>query len=916
MVEALADEHEQSTEAVPGPRARRNRTRSCRPRRWSRRWSPRPACATGGSPGSASGWPTPCSAAPGTARSTGRQPGDLEARRSAATCSGGRPPWPAGRDRADRPRPRPRRRGPADSASGRQPVPRDHHGRLVRARAGTSGSRGRARPTPPTSPSPARSPARSRSRLDAQRSAPRRRRPSPSAAGLRAPGASACRRTLQQQRARLGGHAFGASRAYRAEGFNRITIRVEPGKLRVLVNGHLFYEDADPEPDQPLARPLAAEGRTAFRNLELTGRPEIPREVRLTHADRLDGWAGAAYDETTPPGPPTAPTTGPAPGQPRTTSTGTRATARSSAGDSTSRRLEPSTSRAGWPTSARSLDGESISYEFLYEPGQTMAHPALGRLAFLIEPDGVQLHWMTDGPGPTPPAWRPTTPSTSPEPPGPGPLPLKPGDWNRATLALDGGDRSRSTSTASGVFEHPIGAGRRPDLRLLPRQGPDRRRRSATSSSGATGRPSPGRRPPGPPRPEPTRPTAGPGHALIGERFCVLAAGAVLRGPQARRPTGDTRPSPPGSCPAPTTRRSGSRATSPRPTRPRPMADRRRPRPPAGPGSSPAASPSARRSTWSRSPAPRQARRAGRPGREGPAATAGRPAGGSSPCCDDPAGPGQGRRGGRGLRRAQGRWPTIDRGRRPRLDALARAGRRLAGARRPEPSGRRPWRPCSTSDRRPAREAPRRDGAGLVRHVRAGPARSAEPGPRAALGDRPKVPGWAPVPVGRRRDRPGPGLPAADLDLGRGPGPTTRARRATISPDLADPGRLRGRLRADLVRLAGDPALLRRRRGRPPVRPQGALPSATTAGRLARTSTIDPPLDDQGRTGYAFKLAVKEGRTGRSSRAGWSTSGRPRRAPTPGWRSSARASSAAARNLRITGKPVIPDWLRALARPT
>ena len=42
-------------------------------------------------------------------------------------------------------------------------------------------------------------------------------------------------------------------------------------------------------------------------------------------------------------------------------------------------------------------DGDVLTYEFLYEPGQVMVHPALDRLAFLLEPTGVKVHWMTIG---------------------------------------------------------------------------------------------------------------------------------------------------------------------------------------------------------------------------------------------------------------------------------------------------------------------------------------------------------------------------------------------------------------------------------------------------------------------------------------------------------------------------------------
>ena len=42
-------------------------------------------------------------------------------------------------------------------------------------------------------------------------------------------------------------------------------------------------------------------------------------------------------------------------------------------------------------------DGE-IGYEFYYDPGKAMVHPGLDRLAFLLEPDGVKVHRLTDAP--------------------------------------------------------------------------------------------------------------------------------------------------------------------------------------------------------------------------------------------------------------------------------------------------------------------------------------------------------------------------------------------------------------------------------------------------------------------------------------------------------------------------------------
>lgn len=43
------------------------------------------------------------------------------------------------------------------------------------------------------------------------------------------------------------------------------------------------------------------------------------------------------------------------------------------------------------------LEDGTIEYEFFYQEGKSAAHPAMDRMCFLIQPDGVKLHWLTDG---------------------------------------------------------------------------------------------------------------------------------------------------------------------------------------------------------------------------------------------------------------------------------------------------------------------------------------------------------------------------------------------------------------------------------------------------------------------------------------------------------------------------------------
>jgi hypothetical protein len=84
-----------------------------------------------------------------------------------------------------------------------------------------------------------------------------------------------------------------------------------------------------------------------------------------------------------------------------------------------------------------------------------MTHPALDRLVFLLEPDGVKVHWLTDaqydrsGLSPDNAADEPAHRR------GPGRLPLKPGAWNRVELALTGDTVSLTLNDVL-VYERPI----------------------------------------------------------------------------------------------------------------------------------------------------------------------------------------------------------------------------------------------------------------------------------------------------------------------------------------------------------------------------------------------------------------------------------------------------------------------------
>ena len=63
----------------------------------------------------------------------------------------------------------------------------------------------------------------------------------------------------------------------RPQGFNRLTIHVEPTNVRYLVNGHLLYQDDDPSSTSPWLGLLTyRERNSAWRNLKIQGEAKDP----------------------------------------------------------------------------------------------------------------------------------------------------------------------------------------------------------------------------------------------------------------------------------------------------------------------------------------------------------------------------------------------------------------------------------------------------------------------------------------------------------------------------------------------------------------------------------------------------------------------------------------------------------------
>ena len=101
------------------------------------------------------------------------------------------------------------------------------------------------------------------------------------------------------------------------------------------------------------------------------------------------------------------------------------------------------------------LEDGQIAYEFYYDPGTAMVHPALDRVAFLIDSDGIKIHQLTDGAHERT-GLAPENVQDEPENHrGPPSIPLKPQAWNRLVLSLTG-DRVSLELNGQPIYERSI----------------------------------------------------------------------------------------------------------------------------------------------------------------------------------------------------------------------------------------------------------------------------------------------------------------------------------------------------------------------------------------------------------------------------------------------------------------------------
>ncbi|MFV0443068.1 MAG: DUF1583 domain-containing protein [Planctomycetaceae bacterium] len=224
---------------------------------------------------------------------------------------------------------------------------------------------------------------------------------------------------------------------------HQLTVRVNQGTMSYWQNNQLVYKEELSGTSPWLLLATDRSRQSLFQNLRITGQPTVPDQITLVQADRLDGWNAKFFNES----------------QPRHRLMAQKYERESEQYLRRDQQNEPTefdwrakdgvlqgravrevdAEAQSWIYYHRPLQsGETFAYEFQYQPGESVAHPTLGRIAYQLTPQGVVEHWITR------PDWDETicgipadNEFTSAESRrGPANLPFQVGDWNRVELSL------------------------------------------------------------------------------------------------------------------------------------------------------------------------------------------------------------------------------------------------------------------------------------------------------------------------------------------------------------------------------------------------------------------------------------------------------------------------------------------------
>ena len=245
--------------------------------------------------------------------------------------------------------------------------------------------------------------------------------------------------------------------------FNRVRLQVSPELVRYYVNGDLIQEASRSALASPWLHLLCyGNDSTAIRNLKISGQPVIPQDVNMVTKDSLLGWMTGVSGGTIapPPADPVQVSDPSAPEPPKDFEYDWR----SKEGVILGRRLPPSAldNHRRNPSHLHYqrplIDGDQIQYQFWHETGSERCHvhPTIGQLAFLIDQEGLNLHWITADQGEEPAQnGLPSDNVLTDESIRRGRVSLIEKDWNQVEIGLKNGVLTISLNGTQ-IGQHPL----------------------------------------------------------------------------------------------------------------------------------------------------------------------------------------------------------------------------------------------------------------------------------------------------------------------------------------------------------------------------------------------------------------------------------------------------------------------------
>lgn len=201
----------------------------------------------------------------------------------------------------------------------------------------------------------------------------------------------------------------------------RLRATVRDGVLTHYINGRaVFSKELLPNHDPWVAIRTGDRSLGVIKDLRITGTPVIPEQIDLVVSPDLEGWS--AYH--------------------RPDLADWQALGNKAGELELHSPLRPDLAGSWSENLLRyhrpMAENGAIEYDFFYKAGESCVSPAIDRMAFLFEPDGISLHTITDGndnrseipPDNETPFLKTQTESQ--------PLPLIENDWNRLKLTVTG----------------------------------------------------------------------------------------------------------------------------------------------------------------------------------------------------------------------------------------------------------------------------------------------------------------------------------------------------------------------------------------------------------------------------------------------------------------------------------------------